>query len=66
MPLLTAHIARAAKASGMTDVRFTCAPSHAKTMANLVSVAGFGQIYETVAIPREWEIDEIEFRIRLN
>jgi len=62
---LIAHITRAAKAGGMLTVRFTSSAEQADTMANLISVAGIGEIYRTIPIPSEWGIDEVEIWLRL-
>jgi ribosomal protein S18 acetylase RimI-like enzyme len=63
--MLTAHIARAARDNGMTDIRFTCPQAQADTLAKLVTAAGFGDIEKYVAIPSEWGIEEVEFYVRL-
>ena len=49
--MLTAHIAKAARDSGMTEIRFTCPPSQATTLKNLVAAAGFGDVEKSVPIP---------------
>jgi GNAT superfamily N-acetyltransferase len=62
---LVAHITQAAKASGISVVRFTSASAQTETMANLMSAAGIGEIDSTIPIPPEWGIDEVEVRFRL-
>jgi len=62
---LLIHIAQAAKAGGMSTVRFTSVSEHAETMTNLISMTGVGEIEETIPIPPEWGIDEVEIRFRL-
>jgi len=63
---LIAHIAAAAKAGGISTVRFTNVSAQAETMATLVSAAGIGQIEQGREIPPAWGIDEVEVEFRLN
>ena len=62
---LLTYITQAAKAGGMSTVRFTNSPEHSNTMANLITSAGIGEIIRTIPIPPEWGIDEVEIWMRL-
>ena len=62
---LVAHITQAAKAMGISTVRFTSASAQTETMASLISASGIGEIDATIPVPAEWGIDEVEVRLRL-
>jgi len=62
---LISHTTQAAKAGGMSTVRFTSSAEQADMMANLISVAGIGEIDRTMPISPEWGIDEVEIWMRL-
>jgi predicted N-acetyltransferase YhbS len=62
---LVAHTTQAARASGISTVRFTSAAAQAETMASLISTAGIGEIDDMIPIPPEWGIDEVEIHLRL-
>jgi len=62
---LIAYTTQAAKAGGISTVRFTSTSEQVDTMASLISVAGIGEVERTIPIPPEWGIDEVEIRFRL-
>lgn len=62
---LVAQIAQAGKASGISLVRFTNTVQQAGILEKLISASGIGEIEATIPIPSEWEIDEVEIRLRL-